>query len=52
MVSETPSRVVIEDVRSGQRTSASGLPELATKIAGWLEAPPPHRDPDPKEEGD
>jgi hypothetical protein len=39
-VGDSPARVVIEDVRSGKRTLAAGLPELAAKIAGLLEASP------------
>jgi hypothetical protein len=39
-VADSPARVVIEDVRSGNRAVAPGLADLATKIAGLLEAAP------------
>jgi len=49
-VSESPSRVVIEDVRSGERKLAEGLSEAATRIAGWLDSTaPPERATDDRE---
>jgi hypothetical protein len=44
-VSESPARVVVEDVRSGERELAEGLSEVATKIAGWLDSTPPPPEP-------
>jgi hypothetical protein len=39
-VGESPARIVVEDVRSGDRTVAAGLQDLASQINRWLEAPP------------
>ena len=39
-VSETPSRVVVEDVRNARRAVAAGLGAVGEQIESWLEAPP------------
>lgn len=38
-VSESPARVVVEDVRTRRREVADDLEQVGERIAGWLEPP-------------
>jgi hypothetical protein len=37
-VSDSPDRVVVEDVRTQRREVAEGLDDVGTRIAHWLES--------------
>ena len=44
-VSETPRRVIVEDVRHRRRAVAEGLDGVGAQIAVWLQTQPPEPKP-------